>query len=260
MRHWTPFSPTLHLSAEQVSHLWPRLHCGDTEPCPSDPHLLKAWTLFHRGDFEGAVAQGLSLTAQGLHNAWTVVNRATAVYANYVEPHEAQRLALLSQAAEQAQTHTALQPENPNAWYLLAYALGRYAQGISVAKALAQGIGARVRDALEKTITLNPAHSDAKFALATFHAEVIDKVGELIAMMTYSAKKDRGLALYAEAHGQNPASLVGMLEMARGLVMLEGEAQQARALLLYQQVSRAVATDALEHLVVALAQTTLSDL
>ena len=260
MASWKKFSPLLNLSPDQVRSAWPRLHCGDLEPCPDDAALLLAWTLFHRGEFEAAVAQGLSLTAQGVHSAWTLVNRATAVYANYVEPLESQRLALLHQAAEQAQAHVALQPGNANAWYLLAYALGRYAQGISVAKALAQGIGARVRDALEKTIALNPGHSDAKFALATFHAEVIDKVGELIAMMTYGAKKDHGLALYAQAHAQNPASLVGMLEMARGLVMLEGEAQQARALALYQQVSRSVATDALEHCVVALAQATLTDL
>jgi hypothetical protein len=260
MANWKTFSPTLRLSAEQVRALWPRWHRGDCEPCPADAGLLHAWTLFHRGEFEAAVAQGLSLTAQGMHSAWTVVNRATTVYANYVEPLESQRLALLHQAAEQAQAHVALQPTNANAWYLLALSLGRYAQGISVAKALAQGIGARVRDALEKTIELNPAHSDAQFALATFHAEVIDKVGELIAMMTYGAKKDRGLALYAQAHAQNPDSLVGMLEMARGLVMLEGEAQHERALALYQQVSSAGATDALEHLVVALAQATLTDL
>jgi hypothetical protein len=260
MANWQAFSPRLPLTADQVRALWPRLHCGDHEPCPADAALLNAWSLFHQGDFEAAVSHGLSLTAQGMHSAWTVVNRATAVYANYVEPLESQRLALLHQAAEQAQAHVALQPDNANAWYLLAYALGRYAQGISVAKALAQGIGARVRDALEQTIALNPQHSDAKFALATFHAEVIDKVGELIANMTYGAKKDRGLALYSEAHAQNPTSLVGMLEMARGLVMLEGEAQQERALLLYQQVSRAVATDALDHLVIALAKATLNDL
>jgi tetratricopeptide (TPR) repeat protein len=260
MAQWKAFAPPLQLTPDEVRTLWPRLHSGDTEPCPEDAALLHAWTLFHRGEFEAAVSQGLSLTAQGLHSAWTVVNRATTVYANYVEPLESQRLALLHQAAEQAQAHVELQPHNANAWYLLALSLGRYAQGISVAKALAQGIGARVRDALEKTIALNPAHSDAKFALATFHAEVIDKVGELIANMTYGAKKDRGLALYAEAHAQNPASLVGMLEMARGLVMLEGEAQQARALGLYQQVSCSVATDAFDHLVIALAHATLRDL
>ena len=96
--------------------------------------------------------------------------------------------------------------------------------------------------------------------MATFHAEVIDKVGELIANMTYGAKKDRGLTLYAQAHAQNPGSLAGMLEMARGLVMLEGESQQARALGLYQQVSCSAATDALDHLVIALAKATLNDL
>jgi len=260
MANWQTFSPPLQLSSEEVRNLWPRLHCGDTEPCPENAALLHAWTLFHRGEFEAAVSQGLSLTDQGLHSAWTVVNRATAVYANYVEPLETQRLALLHQAAEQAQAHVDREPTNANAWYLLAYSLGRYAQGISVAKALAQGLGARVRDALEKTIDLQPGHSDAKFALATFHAEVIDKVGELIANMTYGAKKDRGLTLYAQAHAQNPGSLAGMLEMARGLVMLEGESQQAGALGLYQQVSCAAATDALDHLVIALAKATLNDL
>ncbi len=260
MRHWKTLEPARHLSAAQVRTHWDRWHRGDAEPFPHDPDLLAAWTLFHAGDFEGAVASGLRLTAQGHPAAWTVVNRATAVYATYVEPLETQRLSLLHQAAEQAQAHAELQPQNPNAWYLLAYALGRYAQGISVAKALAQGIGARVRDALQQTMALNPAHSDAKFALATFHAEVIDKVGELIAMMTYGAKKDRGLALYAEAHAHNPASLAGMLEMARGLVMLEGDAQQRQAHRLYQQIGSAVATDALEHLVIALAQNTLADL
>lgn len=260
MQHWQPLSSPLHLSLEQVRELWPRLHRGDTEPCPQADDLLQAWTLFHRGEFEAAVERGLSLTAKGQHAAWTLVNRATAVYANYMEPQESLRLSLLEQAAEQARMHTELQPDNPNAWYLWAYSLGRYAQGISVAKALAQGMGVRVRDALERTIALNPAHSDAKFALATFHAEVIDKVGELIARMTHGARKDLGLALYAEAHAHNSSSLVGMLEMAKGLVMLEGDAQQARAHTLYQQVSGAVATDALEHLVVALAQATLSDL
>lgn len=260
MPSWKSFEPAVALSPEQVRARWERWHRGDAEPCPQDDALLAAWTLFHCGDFQGAAESGLRLTAQGRHEAWTVVNRATAVYATYVEPLEAQRLHLLHQAAEQAQAHTALQPGNPNAWYLLAYALGRYAQGISVAKALAQGIGARVRDALQQTLVLVPTHSDAQFALATFHAEVIDKVGELIAMMTYGAKKDHGLSLYAQAHAHNPSSLVGMLEMARGLVMLEGETQQPQAHRFYQQVSRAVATDALEHLVVRLAQNTLADL
>ena len=62
----------------------------------------------------------------------------------------------------------------------MAYALGRYSQGISVAKALAQGLGGKVKNALETTIKLAPKHADAHIALGAFHAEVIDKVGSLL--------------------------------------------------------------------------------
>ena len=48
-----------------------------------------------------------------------------------------------------AEVQAATDPSNPNGWYFQAYALGRYSQGISVAKALAQGLGSKVKDALE---------------------------------------------------------------------------------------------------------------
>ena len=62
----------------------------------------------------------------------------------------------------------------------MAYALGRYSPGISVAKALAQGLGSKVKHALETTLKLQPKHADAHIALGAFHAEVIDKVGKLL--------------------------------------------------------------------------------
>ncbi len=49
-----------------------------------------------------------------------------------------------------------------------------------------------MKEALEKTIKLQPRHADAHIALAAFHAEVIDKVGSLIGGMTYGAKRRRG--------------------------------------------------------------------
>src|SRR5215203_5795169 len=63
------------------------------------------------------------------------------------------------------------EPKNPNAHYWLAYAIGRYGQGISVAKALAQGLCAKLKTALETTLALAPKHADAHIALGTFHAE-----------------------------------------------------------------------------------------
>ena len=72
---------------------------------------------------------------------------------------------------------SAAEPDNCQALYWQAYALGRYSQGISVARALAQGLGSKVKGALERVIELQPHHADAHTALAAFHAEVIDKVG-----------------------------------------------------------------------------------
>jgi tetratricopeptide (TPR) repeat protein len=152
-----------------------------------------------------------------------VANKATCIYARFVEPSEARRLGLFMQAAERAAAHQQHDPLNPGAWYWQGYALGRFSQGISVAKALAQGLGGRVKQALQKTLELAPQHADAHLALGTFHAEVIDKVGSLISCMTYGASKETGLALYQQALRLNPDSAITLNEYANGLLMLEGE-------------------------------------
>ena len=110
----------------------------------------------------------------------TVANQAQALYATHLEPSERTRQALLLEVARRAEDRTVEDPSDPNGWYSMAYALGRYSQSISVAKALALGLGARVKGALETTIRLSPKHADAYIALGTFHAEVIDKVGSLL--------------------------------------------------------------------------------
>ena len=105
---------------------------------------------------------------------------------------EKAKLALLLEVAERAESAAREEPNEANAWYCMAYALGRYSQGISIAKALAQGLGAKVKDALETTIELAPKHADAHIALGAFHAEVIDKVGSLLGR-TQGASKEAGL-------------------------------------------------------------------
>ena len=115
------------------------------------------------------------------------------------------------------------QPKNANAYYWQAYALGRYAQGISIVKALAQGIGGKVKAALETAIKLAPKHADAHIALGAYHAEVIDKVGAMIGGLTYGAKKDAAMKNYQTALKLNPDSAIARIEYANGLVMLEGK-------------------------------------
>jgi tetratricopeptide (TPR) repeat protein len=200
--------------------------------------------LFHNGEFEQAARAGLQAGGDGI----TAANKATSMYANYLEPQEKVKLALLMEVAGRAEAQQAVDPTNANAWYWQAYALGRYGQGISVAKALVQGLGHKVKTALEHALRLEPLHADAHVALAAFHAEVIDKVGAMIGGMTYGAKKSVGLALYRKALTLNPGSAMTLMEYANGLVMLEGEGAMEEATRLYEQATESPALDARERL------------
>ena len=257
MAKWTAFPHTgdYAFDAASLKKHWARLHTGDAEPLPKDADVLKAWILFHNGEFQKAAEAGLKTGGDGI----TVANKATSIYATYLEPKEKTKLDLFMEVAAQAQAQAEAQPHNANAWYWHAYALGRYSQGISVAKALAQGLGSKVKESLEKAIKLSPQHADARIALGAFHAEVIDKVGSLIGGMTYGAKKDTGLKLFQEALKLNPGSAIAMIEYANAMVMLEGDKKMKDATRLYEQAATCTPADAMERLDVELAKAELED-
>jgi tetratricopeptide (TPR) repeat protein len=243
------------LDADTVRRQWARLHAGDAEPLPHDEAVLQAWTLYHRGEFAQACEAGLKAGGAGI----TVANRAACVHATYLEKKEKARLELFLEAAQRAEAQAAREPSNASAWYLHGYALGRYSQGISVAKALAQGLGGKVKESLEKAIKLQPRHAQAHVALGAFHAEVIDKVGPLIGGMTYGARKETGLELFREGLRLHPASAIGLIEYANGLVMLEGDGMLAEATRLYEQAAAMEPIDAATRLEVGLAQAELQE-
>ncbi|QDL53415.1 hypothetical protein [Rhodoferax aquaticus] len=257
MKHWNTFSCSQDylFDAQRVRSQWACLHLSDQEPLPENPDVLAAWALFHSGKFQAATELGLSAGMTGM----TVANKATCIYANYLEPKESNKLRLLQEVAERAQEQSTVQPNNANAFYWRGYALGRYSQGISVAKALAQGLGTKVKAALDATIQLQPHHADAHFAMGTFHAEVIDKVGVLIGHMTYGAKKDTCLQLFKRGLTLAPRSRIGLIEYANALVMLEGEDRLADATRLYEQSAALTPNDALEHLDVEMAKAELAE-
>ena len=254
---WTAF-PHLgdySFDAASVKKSWARLHQGDCEPLPKEAAVLAAWVLFHNGEFQKAFDAGIKLGNDGI----TVANKAACIYANYLETKEKPKLDLFTQAAARAEALQKADPKNANAYYWQAYALGRYGQGISVAKALAQGLGTKVKQALEQAIKLEPEHADAHIALAAFHAEVIDKVGSLIGGMTYGAKKDVGLSLFKKALELNPTSAIAMIEQANGMVMLDGDKKMKEATKLYEQAAASKPLDAMERLDVEMAKAELED-
>src|SRR5512139_2470214 len=157
MAKWTAFpydNAAYTYDAAALKKKWARLHAGDAEPLPKDDKVLAAWALYHAGEFQKAVEAGLKAGAAGI----TVANKAQSIYANYLEKSEKTKLALFLEVAERAEAQAAEDPKNANAFYLTAYAIGRYSQGISVAKALTQGLGSKVKSALETAIKLQPKH------------------------------------------------------------------------------------------------------
>jgi tetratricopeptide (TPR) repeat protein len=255
MAKWTPFPYDLYeYDAGNVKKQWARLHAGDAEPLPKEAKVLEAWALFHAGEFHKAFDAGLKAGGAGI----TVANKAQSIYANYLESSEKAKLAMFQDVVARAEAQVAADPKNPNAHYWMAYALGRYSQGISVAKALAQGLGAKVKHALETAIKLAPKHADAHIALGAFHAEVIDKVGSLLGK-TQGASKATGLAMYQQALKVTPGSAIAMIEYANGLVMLEGEKKMKEAEKLYADAAACTPADAMERLDVEMAKAELED-
>ncbi|MBV8659697.1 MAG: hypothetical protein JO142_17895 [Burkholderiales bacterium] len=235
---------------------WERLHAGDREPWPEDEESQDAWRAYHRGDFQTAVALGLKAeTASGVNAA----NKAQAIYATYLVDDEEEKKELFEEVADRAEVAARENPNNINAHYQHAYALGRYSQATSIVKALAQGIAGKVRASLDKTLELDPDHAEAHIALGAYHAEIIDKVGSMVASLTYSVSKDKSLQHYEKALALLPDSAIAHIEYGNGLLMLFGNKKVKDATKLYETAAASTPADAMEKLDVEFAKSELSD-
>jgi tetratricopeptide (TPR) repeat protein len=232
---------------------WARLHKGDCEPFPKDTSVLDAWRHYHAGDFQAAVDAGLAAGGAGVNPA----AKAQSIYANYLEKTDKAKLALFEEAAAWADKRRNETPKDANAHYLYAYALGRYGQGISVAKALAQGFGGKIKNALATVLKLEPKHAEACTAFGAYQAEVIDKVGGIVAGLTYGAKKDSALEHFQKALKLFPESPIAHIEYANGLLLLFGKEKIGEATKIYERAAKAKPVDAMERLDVELAKSEL---
>lgn len=236
--------------AARLKKAWARLHRGDGEPFPKGEAAVAAWQAFHAGRYDEAVKLG---TAAG-GGAINAALKAQVVYAHYLEKTAKTKLALLEEAVAMADARRQAAAKDANAHYLYAFALGRYSQGISVAKALTQGYGGKIKDALLTALKLEPKHAEAHTAFGAYQAEVIDKVGALVAGMTYGAKKDSALDHYGKALALFPESPIAHVEYGNGLLMLFGKSRVAEATKAYEKAAALTPADAMERLDVEFAK------
>lgn len=234
---------------------WRRLHAGDAEPWPDEAPLVDAWIAFHAGRFEEAARQGLEAGLDG----YAVANKASCIHAVYLETSAAKKSERFQQVAERCEQQQARQAENPAAFYWHAYALGRHAQAVSVVKALAQGIGGKIKASLETTLALAPRHADAHVALGVYHAEIIDKVGALLGGLSHGASRAAALGHFKQALALNPESIIARVEYAQALAMLDGRKAAQEAIALCEEAAAIEARDAMERLDVERARQALAD-
>jgi len=254
---WTrfPYADDAYVyDGDRLETNWPRLHAGDREPFPHDPRVQDAWRAYHRGDFEMAARDGEVLGEAGANVAAKAIN----IYATYLVEDREEKKTLFQRAVGLAEALQQSAPDSANAYYLHAQALGRFSQCISVAKALAQGLGGKIKHDLETALRLEKRHADAHIALGAYHAEVVDKIGGMIAGLTYGASKEAAVKHFEEALKLNPASAIARMEYANALAMLFGAAKLKKATALYEEAARCVPADAMERLDVEAAKAELA--
>jgi tetratricopeptide (TPR) repeat protein len=260
----------------ELAKRWSRLHRGDCEPYPdaawvgritaahpglapklstenAAAALQAAWRAYHHGDFEKATQLGVDLGPLGYNAA----NKAANIRASYLEQNEHRRLALLTESVQRAETLQAAAPDLANAWYFHAQALGRYSQAISITRALAEGLAGKVRASLERSLALAPNHAEAHIAFGAYHAEVVAKVGTILARLTYGASREAALHHFGEALRLIPPSAIARIEYAQALVRLFGRDRLDEAKRLYSEASACEPADEMERLDAAFARESL---
>jgi tetratricopeptide (TPR) repeat protein len=268
-------------AAAALRDQWERLHHGDREPFPDAKRFTRlargdadlrswleeqggaaavaervqeAWREFHAGNFRRAIELGDKLGAVGAAAA----NKAAAIHAASLPPGAAGALQMLQAAIRRGEQAVSQLPREPNAHYMLALVLGRYSQRISILKALADGLAGRVRTLLERTLELEPKHADAHIALGLYHAEVVGKIGSLVAGLTYGASAKAAIQHFRRAIELAPRSAIAHVEYATGLLLLDARAHRAEADELYERAAAVEPADAMDALDVERARQALT--
>lgn len=261
-------------SGDKLAKSWPKLHAGDHEPFPDDKHvagLLKSnaklgkdvgviaaslqdgWRAFHRGDFQQAHDAGVALGAVGA----SVAIKAGGIHGAYLVDDESARTMRYEELVRLADEAVAALPGLANSHYRRAFAIGRLSQSISIGKALAQGLAGKVRDSLTKTLELAPKHAEAFTALGIYHAEIVGKVGGMLAKLTYGANTSDAEKNLKHALKLTPDSPIAWIEYGNGLQLLHGDKRDDDVAEAWDKAAKLKPRDAMEALDVAWARAQL---
>jgi len=252
-------------AGDKLAKAWPKVHGGDQEPFPDEKQvarllkanpklgkdaakiamqLQEAWRAFHRGDFQEAYEGGVALKALGA----SVAVKAGGIHATYLVKSDKDKIARYESLAKLAEEAIAALPDEANSHYRRAFALGRYSQCLSITQALAQGIAGKVKSALDTALMLAPKHAEARTALGLYHAEIVGKVGGMLARLTYGASAGEAEKHLKEALKLTPESPIAWIEYGNAQLLLRGDKGEDDAAEAFAKAARLKPRDAMEAL------------
>jgi tetratricopeptide (TPR) repeat protein len=252
-------------AGDRLAKAWKGLHAGDQEPFPDEKHvaaLLKkqpglgkdagalaaalqdAWRAFHRGDFQQAYEAGVALKALGA----SVAIKAGGIHATYLLDDDKAKTARYEELIALADAAVAALPDEANSHYRRAFAIGRLSQTISITKALAQGLAGKVRESLDAALELAPSHAEAETALGLYHAEIVGKVGGMLAKLTYGASAGEAEKHLKQALKLTPAAPIAWVEYGNGLLLLHGDKREEEVAEAWDKAAKLKPRDAMEAL------------
>lgn len=236
--------PEFDFSGAALKKCWAELHRGNLEPFPGTARIRKAWQAYHEGRFGDAVRAGEKNGDECLLPAAF----AATMYAHYLENNDEKKLGRFEHAVSLAERAASFDPDNANAHYILAVALGRYGQFISIVEALAKGIGPRIRDSVMQCLDMEPEHAEAHATLAAWHAEIVDKLGSMLAGLRFGAKRKLAEEHFDTAIELCPASPFSHIEKANGVLLMYGDDGEDEARELIETAVNIIPLDAIQAL------------
>jgi hypothetical protein len=212
--------------------------------------LQDVWRLMFRGDFAEAKARGLALGLGGQIPAMF----AQAVYAMYLAPDKAKKLALLEEVIRYTGQAGEWVKADRLAQFGRVYAKARLSEELAASEVFKRGYASQIAEELKTLLANDPQQPFALALYGGYQAGVIDKVGKIVGRMAYGVSADNMERYFSRSFQADDSLPISHYEYAIGLTYVYGDDALDKAL---QHLKRAVAIkpiNAMEALEVAQAQ------
>ncbi len=178
---------------------------------------------YTEGRFVEAADMGEAL---GTSDGYALAAKSMAVYAHY-EASDEEFSEAVERAIRMGEEAIAADPNNPDAHYQSAHAVGRYAQRVGAFTALREGLAGKIRELLEATLALDPDYVDAMLALGGWHADIAAE--GFVARTMYGGSEDEAVTLFERALELAPESRLVLHAYGIRLQRLDKERGTERA-------------------------------